>query len=85
MDRNEYYRACMRMTEELAPTISPKYRGMVTTHDAAGAWDQAVTTLVGALSEEDVPVTEAQKETLRRIYEYLGQPMNYLNEIRIRL
>lgn len=82
MEVNDYYRFCMRMTEQLAPKISPTYRGMVVAHDSAGAWDMAITTLIGALSEEDVAITTAQKDTLRELMVYLEQPTTRVEQIR---
>lgn len=82
MELNDYLRLCASTVAELAPVISPKYRGMILVHDRAGAWDEAIPTLVGAISEEDVAITAAQKENLRRLMVHMGAPLTYLEQIR---
>ncbi|GLZ77773.1 hypothetical protein Afil01_25800 [Actinorhabdospora filicis] len=82
MEINEYLRLCARTVEDLAPVIGPAYRGMIMTHDRAGAWDQAIPMLVGAISEEGVAIPSAQKENLRRLLVHMRAPLTYLEQIR---
>ena len=82
MEINDYYRRSRRITDQLAPRISPHYRPIVLTAAGAGAWDLAITTLVGALSEEDVVITTAEKDALRELMEHLREPLTHLEQIR---
>ncbi|MCZ7435503.1 hypothetical protein O7598_03775 [Micromonospora sp. WMMC241] len=82
MDVNDYFRRSRRITDQVAPKISPKYLPIVRSAAGAGAWDLAITTLVGALSEEDVVITAAEKDALRELMEYLREPLTYLEQIR---
>lgn len=82
MEVNDYYRRSRRITDQLAPKISPNHRPFVLTAAGAGAWDLAITELVGALSEEDVVITTAEKDALRELMEYLREPLTYLEQIR---
>ncbi|MFD0855890.1 hypothetical protein ACFQ07_26860 [Actinomadura adrarensis] len=71
------------MAEQLAPKINPVYRQMVQVHGRAGAWADAIPTLVGALAEEDVAVTSAQKDGLRSLLVFRSEPLKYLEQLRI--
>lgn len=82
MEVNDYYWYSRQITDQLAPRISPKYRPIVLASGGAGAWDLAITTLVGALSKEDVVITRAEKDALRELMEYLREPLTYLEQIR---
>ncbi|MEV6350526.1 hypothetical protein [Actinoplanes sp. NPDC051851] len=82
MEVIDYLRRSRRITDQLEPRISPKYRPIVLSARGAGAWDLAITTLVGALSEEDVVITTAEKDALRELMEYLQKPLTYLEQIR---
>ncbi len=82
MEVNDFYRRSRRITDQLAPKISPKYRPIVLESGGAGAWDLAIPTLVGALSEEDVVITTAEKDALRELMEFRREPLTYLEQIR---
>ncbi|MEU8181293.1 hypothetical protein AB0B85_00500 [Micromonospora sp. NPDC049044] len=82
MEVNDYVWLSPRIIDQVAPKISPKYRSMVLMARGAGAWDHAITTLVGALSEEDVVITTAEKDALRELMEYLREPLTRLEQIR---
>ena len=82
MEVIDYYRRSRRIIDQVAPKISPKYRSMVLRARGAGAWDHAITTLVGALWEEDVVITTAEKDALRELMEYLREPLTRLEQIR---
>lgn len=82
MEVIDFYRRSRRITDQLAPRISPKYRPIVLTAGGAGAWDLAIPTLVGALSEEDVVITTAEKDVLRELMEFRREPLTYLEQIR---
>ncbi|MFE9916975.1 hypothetical protein ACFYPG_17685 [Micromonospora sp. NPDC005553] len=82
MEVNEYYWYSGQISAQLAPRISPTYRPIVLNAAGAGAWDLAITTLVGALWEEDVMVTTAEKEALRKLMEYLQEPLTRVEQIR---
>ncbi|WP_026931576.1 hypothetical protein [Glycomyces tenuis] len=82
MEVNDFYRLSSRITDELAPRIGPRYREMILVHGRAGAWADAIPTLVGALSEEDVAITTAQKEALRELMVFREEPLTYLEQIR---
>jgi len=82
MEVNDFYWYSRRITDQLAPRISPKYRPFVLESAGAGAWDLAITELVGALSEEDVVITTAEKDALRELMEFRREPLTYLEQIR---
>ncbi|WP_030488530.1 hypothetical protein [Micromonospora chokoriensis] len=82
MEVNDYYWRSRQITDQLAPKISPNHRPFVLAAAGAGAWDLAITELVGALSEEDVVITTAEKDALRELIEYLEKPLTYLEQIR---
>ncbi|KUL26292.1 hypothetical protein ADL15_38495 [Actinoplanes awajinensis subsp. mycoplanecinus] len=82
MEVNEYFWRSREITDQLAPRISPKYRPMILASAGAGAWDLAIPELVGALSEEDVVITTAEKDTLRELMAELRKPLTYLEQIR---
>ncbi|MEU1398302.1 hypothetical protein ABZ403_19875 [Micromonospora zamorensis] len=82
MEVIDFYRRSRQITDQLAPRISPKYRPIVLTAGGAGAWDLAIPTLVGALSEEDVVITTAEKDVLRELMEFRREPLTYLEQIR---
>ncbi|MFF5052812.1 hypothetical protein ACFY1S_06480 [Micromonospora sp. NPDC000663] len=82
MEVIDFYRLSRRITDQLAPRISPNYRSIVLTAGGAGAWDLAIPTLVGALSEEDVVITTAEKDALRELMEFRREPLTYLEQIR---
>ncbi|MFF3389954.1 hypothetical protein ACFYW1_03215 [Streptomyces sp. NPDC002669] len=82
MDTNDYLRRCALAVECLVPRIGPTYREMILTAAGAGAWDIAVPDLVGALSEEDVEITTAEKEELRLLMVRTGAPLTHLAGIR---
>ncbi|MGW5556917.1 hypothetical protein ACWER9_06805 [Micromonospora sp. NPDC003944] len=82
MEVNDYVRLSPRIIDQVAPKISPKYRPMVLRARGAGAWDHAITTLVGALWEEDVVITAAEKDALRELTEYLQEPLTRVEQIR---
>lgn len=82
MKVNEYYWYSGQITDQLAPKISPRYRPIVLNAAGAGAWDLALTTLVGALWEEDVVITTAEKDALRELMEHLQEPLTRLEQIR---
>ncbi|GIG93356.1 hypothetical protein [Plantactinospora endophytica] len=82
MEVNDFYRLSRRITDQLAPKISPKYRPIVLESGDAGAWDLAIPELVGALSEEDVVITTAEKDALRELMEFRREPLTYLEQIR---
>ncbi|MEE6259105.1 hypothetical protein [Plantactinospora sonchi] len=82
MEVIDFYRLSRRITDQLAPKISPKYRPIVLESGGAGAWDLAITELVGALSEEDVVITTAEKDALRELMEFRREPLTYLEQIR---
>ncbi|MCG5444508.1 hypothetical protein NIE79_002665 [Micromonospora sp. NIE79] len=42
----------------------------------------ALETLVGALSEENVVITTAEKDALRELLEFCRKPLTYLEQIR---
>ncbi|MGC4846169.1 hypothetical protein ACLQ3F_02965 [Micromonospora sp. DT15] len=82
MEVNDFYRRSHQITDQLAPRISTKYRPIVLTAASAGAWDLAIPELVGALSEEDVVITTAEKDALRELMEFRREPLTYLEQIR---
>ncbi|MEU8392487.1 hypothetical protein [Micromonospora sp. NPDC048842] len=82
MEVIDFYRLSRRITDQLAPKISPKYRPIVLASGGAGAWALAIPTLVGALSEEDVVITTAEKDALRELMEFRREPLTYLEQIR---
>lgn len=82
MDVIDFYRLGRRITDQLALKISPKYRPMILTDAGAGAWALAIPTLVGALSEEDVVITTAEKDALRELMEFRREPLTHLEQIR---
>ncbi|MEW2146636.1 hypothetical protein AB0869_27880 [Micromonospora vinacea] len=82
MEVNDYYWRSRQITDQLAPKISPNHRPFVLAAAGAGAWDLAITELVGALSEEDAVITTAEKDALRELIEYLEEPLTYLEQIR---
>jgi len=82
MEVIDFYRLSRRITDQLAPKISPNYRPIVLTAGGAGAWALAIPTLVGALSEEDVVITTAEKDALRELMEFRREPLTYLEQIR---
>ncbi|MEV4715577.1 hypothetical protein AB0J94_00065 [Micromonospora noduli] len=82
MEVIDFYRLSRRITDQLAPRISPNYRPIVLTAGGAGAWDLAIPTLVGALSEEDVVITTAEKDALRELMEFRREPLTRLEQIR---
>ncbi|GAA2706535.1 hypothetical protein [Actinoplanes palleronii] len=82
MEVNEFYWYSRQITDQLAPRISPKYRPMILASAGAGAWDLVIPTLVGALSEEDVVITTAEKGALRELMEFRREPLTYLERIR---
>jgi hypothetical protein len=82
MEVIDFYRLSRRIVDQLAPRISPNYRPIVLTAGGAGAWDLAIPTLVGALSEEDVVITTAEKDALRELMEFRREPLTYLEQIR---
>ncbi|MEV6350525.1 hypothetical protein [Actinoplanes sp. NPDC051851] len=82
MEVNEYFRRSRRIIDQLAPRIGPNHGPFVLQAAGAGAWDLAITDLVGALSEEDVVITTAEKDALRELMEYLQKPLTYLEQIR---
>lgn len=82
MDVNDFYRRSRRITDQLAPKISPRYRPMILEDGGAGEWPLAIETLVGALSEEDVVITTAEKDALRELMEFCRKPLTYLEQIR---
>ncbi|WP_146247288.1 hypothetical protein [Micromonospora arborensis] len=83
MEVNDYIRRTLRIIDQLAPKISPKYLPIVRDAAGAGAWDLAITTLVGAVWEEGVVITTAEKDALRELMEYLQEPLTRLEQIRI--
>jgi hypothetical protein len=82
MEVIDFYRLSRRITDQLASKISSKYRPFVLTAGGAGAWDLAISELVGALSEEDVVITTAEKDALRELMEHCREPLTYLEQIR---
>ena len=82
MDLNGFHWFSRQITDQLAPKISPRYRPMVLQDGGAGEWPMALETLVGALSEENVVITTAEKDALRELIEYLEKPLTYLEQIR---
>jgi hypothetical protein len=82
MEVIDFYRRSRRITDQLAPRISPNHRPFVLTAGGAGAWDLAIPELVGALSEEDVVITTAEKDALRELMEFRREPLTYLEQIR---
>ncbi|MFE7620819.1 DUF6189 family protein [Streptomyces sp. NPDC057496] len=82
MDVHEYLRRSALAVERLVPRIGPTYREMILTAAQAGAWDIAVPDLVGALSEEGVAITTAEKEELRLLMVQTGAPLTRLVGIR---
>ncbi|WP_430503408.1 hypothetical protein ACQRWP_03515 [Micromonospora trifolii] len=82
MEVNDYIRRTLRIIDQLAPTISPKYLPIVRDAAGAGAWDLAITTLVGAVWEEGVVITTAEKDALRELMEYLQEPLTRVEQIR---
>ncbi|MFE0529524.1 hypothetical protein ACFW0V_18180 [Micromonospora parva] len=82
MEVNDYIRRTLRIIDQLAPKISPKYLPIVRDAAGAGAWDLAITTLVGALWEEGVVITTAERDALRELMEYLQEPLTRLEQIR---
>ncbi|MGC4746612.1 hypothetical protein ACLQ28_13250 [Micromonospora sp. DT201] len=82
MEVIDYYRRSRRITDQLAPRIGSNHRPFVLSAAGAGAWDLAITELVGALSEEDVVITTAEKDALRELMEHLREPLTYLEQIR---
>ncbi|MEU8332019.1 hypothetical protein [Micromonospora sp. NPDC048839] len=82
MEVIDYYLLSRRIIDQLAPKISPNHRPFVREAAGAGAWDLAITDLVGALSEEDVVITTAEKDALRELMEHLRKPLTYLEQIR---
>ncbi|WP_410821617.1 hypothetical protein [Micromonospora sp. 050-3] len=82
MEVNDYIRRILRIIDQLAPKISPKYLPIVRDAAGAGAWDLAITTLVGAVWEEGVVITTAEKDALRELMEYLQEPLTRLEQIR---
>ena len=82
MEVNDYIRRTLRIIDQLAPKISPKYLPIVRDAAGAGAWDLAITTLVGAVWEEGVVITRAEKDALRELMEYLQEPLTRLEQIR---
>ncbi len=82
MEVIDYFRRSRRITDQLAPKIGPSYRSIVLNAAGAGAWDLAISTLAGALSEEDVVITTGEKDALRELMEYLREPLTYLEQIR---
>ncbi|MBG6069699.1 hypothetical protein KBX53_06465 [Micromonospora sp. M51] len=82
MEVNDYIRRTLRIIDQLAPKISPKYLPIVRDAAGAGAWDLAITTLVGAVWEEGVVITTAEKDALRELMEYLQEPLTRLEQIR---
>ncbi|MFG1867643.1 hypothetical protein [Micromonospora arborensis] len=82
MEVIDFYRRSRRITDQLAPKIGPNHRPFVREAAGAGAWDLAITELVGALSEEDVVITTAEKDALRELMEFRREPLTYLEQIR---
>ncbi|MFB7847686.1 DUF6189 family protein [Streptomyces sp. NPDC056053] len=82
MDMHAYLRRSALAVERLVPRIGPTYREMILTAARAGAWDIAVPDLVGALSEEDIAITTAEKEELRLLMVHTGAPLTHLTGIR---
>ncbi|MEU5960364.1 hypothetical protein ABZ777_04075 [Micromonospora parva] len=82
MQVNDYIRRTLRIIDQVAPKISPKYLPIVRDAAGAGAWDLAITTLVGAVWEEGVVITTAEKDALRELMEYLQEPLTRLEQIR---
>ncbi|WP_328650264.1 hypothetical protein OG598_18030 [Micromonospora sp. NBC_00330] len=82
MEVTDYIRRTLRIIDQLAPKISPKYLPIVRDAAGAGAWDLAITTLVGAVWEEGVVITRAEKDALRELMEYLQEPLTRLEQIR---
>ncbi|MEU8180286.1 hypothetical protein AB0B85_08035 [Micromonospora sp. NPDC049044] len=82
MEVNDFYWYSRQITDQLAPRISPNHRPFVLASAGAGAWDLAITELVGALSEEDVVITTAEKDALRELMEFRREPLTYLEQIR---
>jgi hypothetical protein len=82
MEVIDFYILSRRIIDQLAPRISPKYRSYIVPAADAGAWDLAIGDLVGALSEEDVVITTAEKDALRELMEHLRKPLTYLEQIR---
>ncbi len=82
MEVNDFYCRSERISDQLAPRISPKYRPFVLSAGGAGEWPEAIKELVGALSEEDVVITTAQKDALRELMEFRREPLTYLEQIR---
>ncbi|MEV4496275.1 hypothetical protein AB0J84_11285 [Micromonospora arborensis] len=82
MEVNDYIRRTLRIIDQLAPKISPKYLPIVRDAAGAGAWDLAISTLVGAVWEEGVVITTAEKDALRELMEYLQEPLTRLEQIR---
>lgn len=51
---------------------------------AGGELSMAVEDLVDTVSADRIPVTEAERDLLRRLLEYLGQPTGELDTLNIR-
>ncbi|MFD7863616.1 DUF6189 family protein [Streptomyces sp. NPDC057682] len=83
MDLHEYLRRSALAVERFVPRIGPTYREMILTAARAGAWDIAIPDLVGALSEEDVGITTAQKQELRLLMVRTGAPLTAWEAIRV--
>ncbi|MFJ6867554.1 DUF6189 family protein [Streptomyces termitum] len=81
---HEFLRRSALAVERLVPRIGPRYREMILTSAQAGAWDVAVPDLVGALSEEDVVITAAEKEELWLLMLHMEAPPTRLAGIRTR-
>ena len=82
MDLNGFHWFSRQITDQLAPKISPKYLPIVRYAAIGGEWPMAIETLVGALSEEDVAITTAEKDALRDLLEFCRKPLTYLEQIR---
>ncbi|MDP9797913.1 hypothetical protein J2S43_006425 [Catenuloplanes nepalensis] len=82
MEVNDFYRRSRRITDQLAPKISPKYLPLVRYSVIGGEWPMAIAELVGALSEEEVVITTAEKDELRELMEFCRKPLTYLEQIR---
>lgn len=79
---HEFLRRSALAVERLVPRIGPRYREAILTAAQAGAWGVAVPDLVGALSEEDVVITAAEKEELWLLMLHMEAPPTHWAEIR---
>lgn len=83
MEMPEFIELTRATLARLAPRLTEGRPSYIQSSEGAGVWDIAVYDLTELLAEQQIPVAPDDREDLRSLLTYLGQPTENVDRLNV--